>query len=197
MKFSKKNIFLLSLLTLIGFSAVGFLLIYIFLEVDPITFLKAGDPVWKQLLYGSIFGITGVFNAIWLINLQWLQGSKDYFGTIIRKLDPNIAEVFFYSLCAGIGEEILFRGAIQPHLGIWPTAILFIVLHGYLSISNIPMMLYGILMVVFSAGMGYLFEIFGIHASIAAHFFFDFFMFIYLIKGKKITDVEKEEPQEE
>ena len=178
MKFNKRNIFLLSLLTLLGFSAVGFLLIFIFLEVDPVTFLKAGDPIGKQLLFGSIFGITGAFNAIWLINLQLLQGSKDYFGTVIRKLDPSIPEVFFYSLCAGIGEEILFRGAIQPHFGIWPTAVLFIVLHGYLSISNIPMMLYGILMVIISAGLGYLFEIFGIHAAIVAHFFFDFIMFI-------------------
>lgn len=101
-------------------------------------------------------------------------------------------------MCAGVGEEILFRGAIQPHLGIWPTAILFIVLHGYLSFSNLALMLYGVLMVVVSAGLGYLFDNFGIHAAIVAHFLFDFFMFLYLIhfsKGEKQqesteTDIE-------
>ena len=185
MKLSRRNIFLLSLLTLIGFSGIGFLLVYLFLDVDPMTLLTSGAPIPMQLLYGSLFGVTAVGNALWLINTDLLSRSKDYFGEMIQKLQPNILEITFYSLCAGIGEEILFRAAIQPHIGIWPTAILFIVLHGYLSISNLPLLLYGILMIVISAGLGYLFDKFGIHASIVAHFLFDFFMFIYLIYFQK------------
>ncbi|MBK7566807.1 MAG: CPBP family intramembrane metalloprotease [Bacteroidetes bacterium] len=34
--------------------------------------------------------------------------------------------MLFLSFCAGVGEELLFRGAIQPWLGIWLTALLFI-----------------------------------------------------------------------
>ena len=33
------------------------------------------------------------------------------------------------SLAAGVGEELLFRGALQPHLGIWITSALFAVAH--------------------------------------------------------------------
>lgn len=192
MRLNKRNIFLLSLLTLFGFSAVGFLLIYLFLDVDPITFISSGAPLYKQLMYGSAFGITAVANAIWLINMNWLGRSKDFFSTLIQKLKPNLFDIFFYSLCAGVGEEILFRGAIQPHIGIWPTAILFIVLHGYLNINDLALLLYGILMVVVSAGLGYLFDNFGIHAAIVAHFLFDFVMFLYMIYFSKQEPKESE-----
>lgn len=41
--------------------------------------------------------------------------------------NPLIAVILAFS--AGIGEEILFRGAIQPRLGLWVTALLFAVAH--------------------------------------------------------------------
>jgi membrane protease YdiL (CAAX protease family) len=41
--------------------------------------------------------------------------------------NPFVALVLGFS--AGIGEEILFRGAIQPRLGIWFTAFLFAIAH--------------------------------------------------------------------
>lgn len=187
MHLNKRNILILSLLTLLGFSGLGFLLIYLFLDVTPLVLFSAGEPIYTQLLFGSLFGVTAVANAIWLINTDWLGESKNFFGEMIQKLQPNIFEITFYSLCAGIGEEILFRAAIQPHIGVWPTAFLFILLHGYLSVKNLPLLVYGVLMVVVSAGLGYLFEAFGIYASIWAHFLFDFFMFLYLIYFSKST----------
>ena len=51
------------------------------------------------------------------INLQ-LQGNLD-----------TIWEWVLLALAAGIGEEILFRGAIQPVLGKWFTSIIFAVAH--------------------------------------------------------------------
>jgi membrane protease YdiL (CAAX protease family) len=37
---------------------------------------------------------------------------------------------------AGIGEEILFRGALQPVLGIWFTSLLFAVVHVQYGLLN-------------------------------------------------------------
>lgn len=42
----------------------------------------------------------------------------------LRGLNP-----VFISLFAGIGEEILFRGAVQPLLGLWLTSAIFCLLH--------------------------------------------------------------------
>lgn len=33
------------------------------------------------------------------------------------------------AILSGVGEELLFRGALQPWLGLWPTTFLFAVLH--------------------------------------------------------------------
>ena len=82
------------------------------------------------------------------------------------------------SFAAGVGEEILFRGAIQPFIGVWPTAIGFVAIHGYLNPMNLKMSIYGILMVVVSAGIGYLFKYEGLYAAITAHFLIDLVLFI-------------------
>ncbi len=47
--------------------------------------------------------------------------------------NPLIAVIIAFS--AGIGEEILFRGALQPRLGIWFTAFLFALAHTQYGLS--------------------------------------------------------------
>lgn len=127
-------------------------------------------------------------NAVLLVRTSWFKASRVFFAELIGKLNPSYANVIFYSFCAGVGEEILFRGAIQPHLGIWLTSILFIFLHGYLNPFNWPITLYGLFMVIISSGLGYLYEIYGIYAAMMAHFVFDVVMFCYLKRtaGKEI-----------
>lgn len=39
------------------------------------------------------------------------------------------AEIAFFALSSGIAEELFFRGAMQPSWGLWPTALVFGVLH--------------------------------------------------------------------
>ena len=48
---------------------------------------------------------------------------KPLFGTIGRR------EVLVISVAAGIGEELLFRGALQPEVGLVPASLIFGVLH--------------------------------------------------------------------
>ncbi len=50
--------------------------------------------------------------------------------TFIRLLGPlSAAEVGALAVASAIGEEALFRGAMQPSLGLVPTAVLFGLLH--------------------------------------------------------------------
>lgn len=44
-------------------------------------------------------------------------------GPFIR--DGRPAYFLLLSICAGLAEELLFRAALQPHWGIWVTAIVF------------------------------------------------------------------------
>lgn len=43
---------------------------------------------------------------------------------------PSGWEIFLYALTSSVGEEILFRGAMQPSWGLWITALVFGFVHG-------------------------------------------------------------------
>lgn len=57
---------------------------------------------------------------------------------VLRAMSSNVtspAIALFIALAAGVGEEIFFRGAIQPRLGIGLTALLFAVSHTQYGLS--------------------------------------------------------------
>ena len=180
MTFNRHTLFILSLFTLFGFSAIGLSAIYFFQDKTPVEFFTENAPWQTQLFRGLLFGITAVLFAFAIVGSYWFKGSRIFFTGLIASINPTLAHIIFYSLCAAVGEEILFRGAIQPHIGIWPASVLFIFLHGYLNPFNMPIMLYGLFMVIISAGLGYLYALFGIYAAMLAHFIFDVAMFSYL-----------------
>jgi membrane protease YdiL (CAAX protease family) len=67
-------------------------------------------------------------------------------------------------LGAGLGEETLFRGAVQPVLGILPTSILFASMH----VQYGPSLLLGYILLL-SIGLGLLRQYINTTASFAAH----------------------------
>lgn len=184
-KISRVQLFLLSLLTLVGMGGIGLLLMVFAHGASIPDILASGLPITQQLLQGSGFGIATAVLAIALIRTEWFKESKSFFQQFITDLNPTLPEMLFYSFCAGVGEELLFRGGLQPWLGIWVTAIIFIALHGYLSLTDITTTIYGLLMVLVSAGFGYLMVEVGIFSSMTAHFWFDVMMFVYIKWGHK------------
>lgn len=80
------------------------------------------------------------------------------------------------SLFAGAGEELLFRGAIQPLLGIWVTSAIFIGIHGYFKFTSIGHIIFGVMMFSLSIMLGYLFEHAGLIAAMSAHAIYDVIM---------------------
>ena len=71
--------------------------------------------------------------------------NEEYADAIDRSLDvlttgqPSYIAAPLIGLTAGIGEEVLFRGAIQPRYGIVPTAVLFALLHNQYGLSFITL----------------------------------------------------------
>jgi len=83
-----------------------------------------------------------------------------------RGLGPVSAVLFalLIGLGAGLGEETLFRGAVQPVLGILPTSILFASMH----VQYGPSLLLGYILLL-SIGLGLLRQYINTTASFAAH----------------------------
>lgn len=193
MRPSRRTMFVLSLFTLLVFGGIGLLSIRFIQDVKLADLLQGGAPIKQQLFWGLSYGLGSALMALAMIQAPWFNNSSAFLTDLIKSINPSIPEIIFYSFCAGVGEELLFRGGIQPlfsnvTLGIWVTSVVFIMLHGYISFSEWELTLYGILMIFVSAGIGYLLIRWGIYASMAAHFLFDVIMFMYLKWGPSETD---------
>jgi hypothetical protein len=57
----------------------------------------------------------------------WAQALHRDFRSLLGPLTTR--EIITLALASSIGEEMLFRGALQPWIGLWPQAALFALLH--------------------------------------------------------------------
>lgn len=179
---NRRTFFLLGLLTLIGFSSLGGLVIEQFQDVRFFSLFQKATPWYQQIGIGLLYGTITALIGWYIVNMTFLSNTRTFFARLIQGLNLSVPDILFISFCAGAGEEILFRGAIQPYLGIWITAILFVAIHGYLNPKNWRISVYGVYMCIVIAGMGYLSDYLGITTAIAAHFAIDVVLLYALIK---------------
>jgi membrane protease YdiL (CAAX protease family) len=82
--------------------------------------------------------VLGLYGALGLTALLLSAGRGDpdiyRIGALHRDFRALLGpltgrEILILAAASSIGEELLFRGALQPWLGIWPQAIVFALLH--------------------------------------------------------------------
>lgn len=179
---SRSSFFILGFITLFGFSALGFAIIYFFGNNAWFEMFQGNYSFLTQVPLGLAYGFATGFLGWKLIRSKWLNQSLNRYANLIQALELNIHEIIFISFCAGFGEEVLFRGAIQPFLGVWITAVVFVAIHGYLNPKDWKVSVYGLFMTLIIAGIGYGFLYLGIWFSIFAHIAID------IILIKKLND---------
>lgn len=179
----------LGLLTLIGFPIIGFLLIYF---IDPpndwYTFVLGNSiSITYQIIIGTLTGFAAGKLGLWLIRTPWMQSSTSKYEKMFSEIPLNFGMIIFLSLAAGIGEELLFRVAIQHFLGIIITAILFIAIHGYINPKDLKITIYGIGLTAFIILIGYFRVHYGIITAIIAHAIYDFVLFNHYRKLRNVA----------
>lgn len=183
--------------TLLGFPAIGITIVG-FAESNPWEFsfnlFEPINMVW-QILIGLGFGTLAGFFAWWLINTRNMLQIKMKYGILINSLRLNTWEILFLSFSAGVGEEFLFRGVIQPYWGIWLTAIFFVAIHGYLDPRDKKMMTYGLTMTVIIGILGYMKNYMGLIAPMMAHFAIDVVL-LYKLTNDKVFNFTPTQPTE-
>ena len=85
-------------------------------------------PLPIRLAAGAGVGLAGVALSRWWIARSEL-GTRlsDTLGQILGPMGMGTA--WGLALASGVGEELLFRGAAQPALGLWIASVLFAVVH--------------------------------------------------------------------
>lgn len=177
---SKSLFFGLGFITLFGFSFLGFFINFLIKDWHWQEVFQHGLPFFWQLPIGLAFGFLSGFLAWLLINSKLLKPTLKKYSSLISGFDLNIHEIIFISFCAGFGEEILFRACIQQYWGIWITAIFFVAIHGYLNPKDWRLSVYGLLMTLVIAIIGFMYEYIGLWSAIFAHFAIDLFLLVKL-----------------
>ena len=108
----------------------------------------------------------------------WAKDLHRNFRTLLGELSGR--EILILALASSVGEELLFRGALQPALGLWLQAAIFALLHIGPSRQFLPWTLWALVMgVVF----GLVFQWTGnLGAPIVCHFAINFLNLRYIAK---------------
>lgn len=164
---------------LLGFGTIlffgfGGVLLMRFAQARDVREVVVGHgPSWAWIGGGLLLG--------WLLGrLAWrvadstlLAPSMDRYTRRIGPLMGHRSDRILVSICAGVGEEIFFRGALQFWLGIPVTAVLFVAIHGYLDPRDRRLSLYGLFMTACMLLLGWLAEHHGLLLPMAAHTMID------------------------
>ncbi len=144
-----------------------------------LTFLLTGGIPFAWLLRTRVRPLKGTLDYLRLRNLRraapWGLGVGAAMAIaaviVLRAIPaspPSLGDLlrmaWFYCLVAPVGEEILFRGILQPRVGITAQALAFAAMH----IATITV-LEGALVVSFGIALGYAAHRWGLWASIVAH----------------------------
>jgi hypothetical protein len=134
--------------------------------------------IFNFLSTGIIFGLL----MIWMTELSYFDEALSKYKNLLSGFKLTRIHVIFLSICAGVGEEIFFRGAMQPIAGIFITAIVFVAIHGYYSYKNMKVNVFAFCLTLFILLLGWAAKEFSIWHAIAGHFSYDLVLLAYYRK---------------
>lgn len=184
------RIILLGALTLFLFPLLGFLL-YWLIEgeyISILTIFKSEFNFGIQLLIGSLYGLGAGVVAWELIRSKFMNPVLEKYGQVVKSLNLSWVVIVFLSFSAGVGEEFFFRGVLQDYLGIVITAIIFVLIHGYLNPFDKIIFVYGLMMTVIIIGVGFIDKYIGLTSAMVAHMVIDVILFYKLSNTDLLQD---------
>ncbi len=155
-----------------------------------------------QVLIGVAGGGCMILLAFFMSKWEYLNEVQSKFTIQLGSYQLTLQEIVFLSFCAGFGEEILFRGMLQPWLGIFFTAFLFIALHGYISVKSSAHLIFGLALWSMGIGLGLLGAYSGLISAAIAHMIYDIYAFLNiqrefeLLKSRSKLNLQDNEQEE-
>ena len=98
-------------------------------QAEPLSVFTGPMGVANQLLFG--LGLSALAAVGSYVSFRLTAQSESTRKTIAAyaRLDLSGLNPVWISLAAAIGEELLFRAALQPLLGVWITSLIFLLTH--------------------------------------------------------------------
>lgn len=166
--------------TLLLFPIPTFLVLYFVEGIQPLDVLELQNLQFDPLALGIVVGMLYAVVALAFMQSSVFDPLPNRVESMVKRMNLSIWDCFFLAMCAGVGEELLFRSGVQYYLGPWITSVLFVAIHGYLNPMNWRMSLYGIIVLPFILIISFALEEFGLWFCIGAHFSYDLVLFLMM-----------------
>jgi hypothetical protein len=158
-----------------------------------------GESTTRWLLISPALGIgigliMVVLSRLLVRYFRWAQLLHTSFRDLLGQLSGS--EIIILAVASAVGEELLFRGALMPWIGLWPQAVIFALLHIGPGARFLPWTGLALLMGLL---FGWLVHLTGdLGAPIAAHFTINYLNLKYIartelpVRGRRDPDPEPE-----
>ncbi len=167
------------------FPIPAFLYLYFAEDYSLEQFVRWNEILQPETILGINLGVIYAFLALLFMGAPVFEKLPNRVETMVRNMRLTIWDALFLSICAGVGEELLFRAGLQFLLGPWITSIIFVAVHGYLNPLNWRLSLYGFIVLPFILMISFGYDYFGQWFSIGAHFSYDLVLFMTIVSTKK------------
>lgn len=132
-------------------------------------------PSWRDLVVAGV-AVIALFAMQIAVVLVWRAVDPAGFAQLesannllFGQFSPNLAAAFTIGFTAAVGEELVFRGALQPPFGLLLTAVLFTLVHSQYGFSPASLLILLIALV-----LGVLRDRRNLTVCILAHFGYNF-----------------------
>lgn len=180
---SKRGIYVMGVLTLVGFPLLATLVQFFFTNYRIMELLHLEDLRSGELILGASIGVIYAFFSLLVLGSELFEQAPDRVERFVKNLNLSFWDALFLSICAGVGEEIFFRSSLQTFIGPFWGSLLFVAVHGYLVPWNWRKSLYGLLVLPLTFILAYGYEYFGLWFSIGVHILYDLVLFEAMRKG--------------
>jgi uncharacterized protein len=145
------------------------------------TIAELGVTVGVALL---LFGVQFSISALWQsVTPPEVFREQQAVSERLSSSLNTLSVAFVLSLTAALGEEIAFRGALQPIFGLWPTTILFALIHIQYTLTPATLIIIAV-----GFGLGWLRRKYNTTAAILGHFLYNFMLITFAIYGRYLID---------
>jgi membrane protease YdiL (CAAX protease family) len=128
---------------------------------------------------GLTFGLAMVFlSRLAVHSMEWARVLHREFHAVVHELSSR--EIFLLAVSSSIGEELFFRGAMLPAIGLWGSSALFALMHIRAQWRFLP---WTIMSFIMGVAMGLMHMKLGnLGAPIVAHFTINLLNLNYIAK---------------
>lgn len=152
---------------------------------DP---LFSAEHLALRLVIGAAIGSAlAIFNAVLVARLPAFERVRRLAHHAVEGIEPRWHTMVIVALAAGVGEEFFFRGALDPLVGPWFTALGFVIVHGAIKIRDRNGLMFATFLYAASVGLSALNAWQGLEAAMAAHACYDLVMLLWLVHGAALS----------